>query len=108
MNGDRLNIEPRHRATLTALFDENLPNVEVWAYGSRVNGKSHRGSDLDLVLRSSGLQKISREDIAKFSEALRESPIPFLVEVHDWAILPELFHRQIERDYVVFIAGDDN
>ncbi len=108
MIGDRLDIEPRHRTTLTALFAVSLPNVEVWAYGSRVNGRSHEGSDLDLVLRTKELQRIPPEDIDKLKAALRESPIPFLVEVRDWAILPEHFHRQIERDYVVFIASDDN
>ncbi|MDE2774279.1 MAG: restriction endonuclease subunit S, partial [Gemmatimonadota bacterium] len=36
-----------------------------------------------------------------FENAVRESTIPFLVEVHDWDRLPERFHREIERDYVV-------
>ena len=33
--------------------------------------------------------------------ALRESRIPFFVEAQDWARIPEEFHREIERDYVV-------
>ncbi len=44
---DRLHLQPKHRE---ALLREHLPDVEVWAYGSRVNGRSHDGSDLDLVL----------------------------------------------------------
>ena len=34
-------------------------------------------------------------------EAIEKSTIPILVQVHDWARLPESFHREIERDYVV-------
>ena len=45
-----LHLLARHRAMLEALLKEHLPEVEVWAYGSRVNGQSHDGSDLDLVL----------------------------------------------------------
>ena len=34
---------------------------------------------------------------------MRESTIPFLVEARDWSRLPESFHREIERDYVVLL-----
>ena len=49
---ERLRLQPRHREQIEALLRQHLPGVEVWAYGSRVNGRSHDGSDLDLVLRS--------------------------------------------------------
>lgn len=35
-----------------ALLGQHVPQAEVWAYGSRVNGGAHEGSDLDLVLRA--------------------------------------------------------
>ncbi len=86
---------------LTALLKDHMPDVEVWAYGSRVNSRSHDGSDLDLVLRGPGLKEISPEQMADFKDAVRESTIPFLVEAQDWARLPERFWRQIERHHVV-------
>ena len=100
---DRLHLLPRHREMLLALLREHLPGIEVWAYGSRVNGQSHDGSDLDLVLRSPDLQKIPVGQVADFREALRESNIPFLVEARDWARLPKGFHPEIEREYVVLV-----
>ena len=84
-----------------------MPGVEVWAYGSRVNGRSHDGSDLDLALRGPGLKEIQADRLATFTEALRDSTIPFLVDARDWARLPEGFHREIEREHVVLAAGDD-
>ena len=27
------------------------PDAEIWAYGSRLNGDAHSGSDLDLVVK---------------------------------------------------------
>ena len=45
---DRLALPRRYRDQLEALLSEHVPGVEVWAYGSRVNGRSHDGSDLDL------------------------------------------------------------
>ena len=99
---DRLHLQERHRRTLTALLQEHLPNVEAWAYGSRVNGRSHDGSDLDLVLRGPGLKQIPSEQMADFKNAVRESTIPFLIEARDWTRLPERFRQEIERHHIVF------
>ena len=103
---ERLHLLPRHRRVLEALLRKHLPGVEVWACGSRVNGQSHDGSDLDLVLRGPGLARLPVDSLADFEEAVRESNIPFLVEAHDWARLPERFHHEIEEDHVV-VAGKD-
>ncbi|WP_420635677.1 nucleotidyltransferase domain-containing protein [Candidatus Palauibacter sp.] len=103
---DRVHLSARHRRALEALLREHLPDVEVWAYGSRVNGLGHEGSDLDLVLRGPGLEDIPADQLLDFEEAVRESTIPFLVEARDWARLPRRFHRAIEREYVVVVGGD--
>ena len=102
---DRLNLAPRHRRVLKTLLGEHLPNTEVWAYGSRVNGRGHDSSDLDLVLRGPRLGKIPLELLMGFEEAVRESTIPILVEARDWARLPERFQREIEREYVVVVGA---
>ena len=104
---ERLHLLLRHRQQIEALLRRHLPGVEVWAYGSRISGRSHEGSDLDLVLRGPGLAKIELSRLADFEEALRDSSIPFLVEARDWARLPQSFHREIERDHVVLVGGED-
>ena len=96
-----LDLKPRHSKQLQALLGKHLPGVEVWAYGSRVTGMSHEGSDLDLALRGPGLEPIPAGKLAELTDALRESTLPFLVEAYDWARLPESFREEIERDYVV-------
>ena len=96
-----LHLSPRHRKEIVALLHKHLPGVEVWAYGSRVNGRSHDGSD--LVLRSPQLAEIDAPPLADFTEALQDSTIPFLVEVRDWARLPTSFHHEIDREYVVLM-----
>ena len=100
-----LHLPPRHRKEIVALLHKHLPGVEVWAYGSRVNGQSHEGSDLDLALRGPRLAEIDTSRLADFIEALQDSTIPFLVEARDWSRLPESFHREIEREHVVLVAG---
>ena len=100
-----LHLPPRHRKEIVALLHKYLPGVEVWVYGSRVNGRSHEGSDLDLVLRGPRLAEIDTSRLADFIEALQDSTIPFLVEARDWARLPKSFHSEIEREHVVLAAA---
>ena len=101
---DRLDLPHRYREQLEALLRQHVPDVEVWAYGSRVNGRSHEGSDLDLVLRSPTLEPLGEGYLA-LVEALEQSNIPILVQAHDWARLPDSFHQEIERDYVLIQVG---
>jgi len=103
--GDGLHLIPRHRRTIQGLLDEHLPGVEAWVYGSRVSGRSHDASDLDLVLRAPGLRPIPMRELTAFTEALRDSTIPFLVDTHDWARLPDVFQREIGREHVVLVEG---
>ena len=93
---DRLALPRRYRDQLEALLREHVPGVEVWAYGSRVNGESHDGSDLDLALRGPALEPLDG-GFNDLLEAIEKSTIPILVQAHDWARLPESFHREIER-----------
>ena len=101
---ERLDLPERHRITIEALVREHLPGVEVWAYGSRVNGRSHEGSDLDLILRGPNLEEIPADPMADFIEALRESTLPFLVDARDWVRVPERFRREIAREHIVLVA----
>ena len=97
---DRLHLYDRHWRILEMLLSEHLPGVEVWACGSRVDVRSHDGSDLDLVLRGPELKEIPAHQRAEFKEALRESMIPFLVDARDWTRLPKRYHREIERKHL--------
>ncbi len=97
---DRLDLPPRYREQLQELLRDHVPDAEVWAFGSRVNGESHEASDLDLVIRGPMLEPLGAE-FMHLVDALDDSGIPILVEVLDWARLPESFHREIQRDYVV-------
>ena len=103
---NELHLSAKHQTVVEALLREHLPGVEVWAYGSRVNGRSHDGSDLDLVLRRPGLNEVSLRCLGPLREFLRESSLPFLVDVRNWSSLPERFQRQIEREHFVLIEKE--
>ena len=102
---ERLHLAPRHQKMLVELLRRHVPEAEVWAYGSRVNGRSHDASDLDIVLRAPEHDRIPLRRLSALMDALSDSNIPFLVDVRDWSRLPDAFRREIERAYVV-LASD--
>ena len=96
-----LNLEPRHRSMVETILHSHVPDVEVWAYGSRVKGTNRDGSDLDLALRPPGLEPLDPSMLYALHEAFEESTLPIIVQTHDWSRLPESFQREIEQEYVV-------
>ena len=101
----KIHLLPRHRALLEDIFQRLLPWTEVLAYGSRVTGQSHGGSDLDLALRLKGGGRIGPLKLAALREELSESSIPFFVEVRDFSVLPPSFQDEIERSSVLLFKG---
>ncbi len=103
---DRLMLQQRHRRVVEDTLREHVPEADVWAYGSRVNGRAHEASDLDLVARGPALEPLGAK-LAQLAEAFRESSLPIIVQVCDWARVPKSFQREILRDYVVMQAAPD-
>ena len=90
---------------LMAIFEAIDYSFEVWAFGSRVNGTAHVGSDLDLVIRTEDLHKLPFTLLSNIQETLRESNIPIIIEICDWARLPESFHKNIEAQHELLYSN---
>ena len=97
----QLDLAPRHVAMLRRLLDEHVPAAEVWAFGSRVTGRAHEGSDLDMVLRNPQHLAQPCAGQAELVDALADSMLPMLVDVHDWASLPPAWHAEIARRHLL-------
>ncbi len=98
---DRLVLPMRYRREVERILKMVVPHVEVWVYGSRVIGTAYEASDLDLVLRAPGLQPVPAGQLGALITAFQESNIPIIVDVHDWALIPERFKQTILADYAV-------
>lgn len=88
-------LAPEDWRELCAILQRYAPGAEFLAYGSRVNGTAHPGSDLDLAVRNPREPERQTPSFADLRAALEDSGIPILVDAHDWALLPENFRREI-------------
>ncbi len=95
---NNLFVKPQHLKMLTDIFNTHCPHAEIWAYGSRINGSAHDGSDLDLVIRTRTSEDANAWEL---KEIFTESNIPFLIDIHEFDLLPKSFQEEILKKYVV-------
>lgn len=98
-------LRNKDKESLTAIFNSATCPFEVWAYGSRVNGDAHEGSDLDLVIRTPNLDKMPLDVYLNLKEQIQKSNIPIVVELFDWARLPANFQKNIQLKYEVLFSN---
>jgi len=90
------------REMLLGFLRRFIPGAAVWAYGSRVRHTARPHSDLDLVVFTLPAQ---RRSVRELKEALSESDLPFVVDLHVWDEVPEKFHEIIRKEYVVLLEA---
>lgn len=98
---EQLNLSSLHLAQLKELLRLHISEAEVWAYGSRVTGGAHEGSDLDLVVRNPLDLAQAVQVTQVLRQAIQSSTLPMLIDIHLWSDLPEGFQRNIEKGYVI-------
>jgi predicted nucleotidyltransferase len=107
-NRTMLFLKEKDKEILVSIIKKSFTiPIEIWAYGSRIDGSAHDASDLDLIIRSQDLSPIEWVEMENFRTSLRESKLPFLVEARDWAKVPEFFQAQIIKHHEVVykVAG---
>lgn len=101
-----LDLRPEWLEIIRQILAAHLSETEVIAYGSRVSGAAHEGSDLDLVARNPHNPKLSVRNLGEIRDAFSESNLPILVDILDWSRIPDSFREEIERTGVVVFSGD--
>jgi predicted nucleotidyltransferase len=82
---------------LLAMLARSLPQLQVWAFGSRVKGTARDSSDLDLVLFAEDADK---PQLALLREALEESQLPFAVDTLVWKDISPEFQTHIASNFI--------
>jgi predicted nucleotidyltransferase len=98
-------IRKKDSEALQQIFSAAGLPLEVWAYGSRVDGSAHEGSDLDLTVRAANGKPLPNGVYMELVEKIQDSNIPILVELRDWALLPENFRRNIARQHEILFTN---
>ena len=93
---NKLFIDKKSYEMLIEILDKFCPGSEIFAYGSRINGRAHEGSDLDLTIKNFPKDRY----IFELKEIFSESNIPFLIDINLFESLPKSFQEEIDRNKV--------
>ena len=96
---ESINIHPKDLKTVQAILAKHVPELEVRAFGSRVQGTARNTSDLDVAIMTD--TPITILSMADLREAFSESDLPFNVDIIDWATTHTNFRQLIEKKYKV-------
>lgn len=81
-------------AIVQRILVAHVPELEVWAYGSRVTGSRKPWSDLDLAIVNH--TRLPHALLTAIEWDFEESDLPFKVDVTDLAAVSPEFRARIE------------
>ncbi|MFH1044152.1 MAG: restriction endonuclease subunit S [Pseudomonadota bacterium] len=99
-----IDIRPDHWDIVRGILRKNVPQYDVWAFGSRAKWTAKAYSDFDLAVITE--KPLSLATSAALADDFSESDLPWKVDVVDWAGCSESFREVIRRDRVVVQQGE--
>lgn len=99
-----LDVRPDHLEIVQNVLSTHVPERDVWAFGSRVNGNAQETSDLDLAIIDD--RPLEFELLAALRDAFSESRIPYKIDILDWATLSETFREIVRKNKVLVKKGN--
>ena len=105
MQPPAIDIRPEHWVIVREILRRQVPDCEVWAFGSRARKTSKPYSDLDLAVISK--TPLSLQTSGALSADFADSDLPFKVDVVDWATTSSSFRTVIAQDKVVVQTMDE-
>ena len=94
-----IDIDEKYLAEIRRILAKHMPDCEVRAFGSRLEGKAKQFSDLDLALV--GSEKLNWRRIESLKDAFSSSDIPIIVDVIDWHAISDEFRAIIQNNYEI-------
>jgi predicted nucleotidyltransferase len=99
MHDHALTLEPEYIRLLVAIFEQHIPDREVWIFGSRVQGRVKPYSDIDCAII--GEDELPLHIMGTLRDAFADSDLPYQVDLVDWAVTSAAFRHIIESAKVV-------
>ena len=97
MNTASLGLSSEDLSALLALLDRYVPEAEVWAFGSRVQGNARPFSDLDLAIIQEA--PIDVHTKAELRYELSESSLPIKIDLVEWSRTSPAFQEAIQQSH---------
>ncbi len=85
------------------ILSKYVPNSQIRVFGSRINGKAKKFSDIDLAIFSD--KKLDMLTLSLIENDFEDCDLPYRVEILDWNSISPEFKRVIEDRYELLNLG---
>lgn len=89
-----LDLQDKYVSFIKKTVADVLPNVEIFIFGSRTQGKARKYSDVDIALKGN----VPFTDLLKLKNLFEESTFPYKVDIIDLDNINEKFFNIIKND----------
>ncbi len=98
-----MHLEEKYLKMVKEILKKNTPELEVWAFGSRVTGGNRlkKFSDLDLALKTKNGEKIDSNIMSQLRDEFDESELPIKIDILDLNSVSEEFAKIIKENYKI-------
>ena len=89
-----IQLAPLHLQAIQSILARQVPQAQVFAFGSRVNGTPRKYSDIDLAIalpEPLGLRKLRQ-----LKDAFEDSDLPICVDIVEWSLADADFKAAVE------------
>jgi nucleotidyltransferase substrate binding protein (TIGR01987 family) len=95
-----IHLDESHVNTIVSIIKSisELSGCSAYFYGSRIQGKSVKYSDVDIALDFGG-KPVPESSITKLSSMFEKSLLPYPVDIIDLYIVSPVFKTKIEKDF---------
>lgn len=91
-----LDLQNKYKNFIINTISVQLPEVEIFIYGSRIQGKAQKYSDVDIAIKSGS--EIPIDKLLQIKAAFHDSSFPYKVDIVDLNALNKDFYKLIEND----------
>ena len=94
-----IDLPADHRRLVLDILGANLPQgAKTWVFGSRASGRARRYSDLDLAIDAG--RPMTLDELARLTEAFRDSDLPYRVDLVDWHEIDDRWRQTIAAERI--------
>jgi predicted nucleotidyltransferase len=93
-----MEIRPDHLALVRTILARHVPESEVWAFGSRVDGRPKPYSDLDLAIVGPAPPE---RCMRRLRDDFEDSDLPWMVDLVVFDDLPDRLRGDVLRRHAV-------
>lgn len=99
-----IDVTSTQKEIIVTILQQYIPDVPVYAYGSRVKGTARKFSDLDLCIMNQS--PLSHEDLGGLRDAFSESDLPYKVDITEWARANDETRNRIKEHAIELTSHD--